>query len=167
MTKIMFAILMLTFAAAAFNAQTNKQIASIRAEVDLINKAAPKYQKKTKSVEGISLEGTEATYFISGRGLKKVTAKMYGETFRATAEIYYSGEEVIFAYRRVERYDTQIAMKPPPKVVKIIETRVYFSGGDVVKVLDGKKQLAEASVEFAEAAEEIKEISDRLKHALE
>ena len=53
---------------------------------------------------------------------------MYGETFRATAELYYSGEELIFAYQRLQRYDTHIAMKPPPKVVKIIETRVYYSG---------------------------------------
>jgi hypothetical protein len=148
-------------------AQVDKQIASIRAEVNAINKAAPKYRKETRTVEGISLEGAEATYFTSGRGLKKITAKMYGETFRATAELYYSGEELIFAYQRVERYDTHIAMKPPPKVVKVIETRAYYAGGQVIRVLEGRKALAAKGVAFADAEKDVKELSEKLKAALE
>lgn len=160
-------MLVLLAVSASVFAQTEKQITTIRAEVAAINKAAVKYDKKTKLVEGISLEGTEATYFTSGHGLKKITAKMYGETFRATAELFYSGEELLFAYRRVERYDTQIGMKPPPKVVGIIETRVYYAGARAIRVIEGKKQVASTDIIFTEAEMEITELSDMLKAGLD
>lgn len=167
MRALLAAAFIVNAMAFAMFAQTSRQIASIRAEVNAINKAAPKYKKETASVEGISLEGTEATYFTSGRGLKKITARMYGETFRATAELYYSGEEMIFGYRRVERYDGHFAMKPSPKVTQIVETRVYYTGDKAIRVIDGKKMLAESDEKFAEAAGEMKELSAKLKEALD
>lgn len=167
MTRSFFAIALIFTGALTLFAQGEKQIASIRSEVNLINKNAPKYSKRTRTVEGISLEGSEATYFTSGRGLKKITAKMYGETFRATAELYYSGEELIFAYQRVQRYDTHIAMKPPPKVVKVIEKRIYYAGSKAIRVIEGKKQLAETDILFQEAEMELMELSDMLRAALD
>ncbi len=167
MKFITFSILILMIAAVSAFAQTEKQIAAIRADVNLINKSASKYDKKTKLVEGISLEGTEATYLTSGRGLKKITAKMYGETFRATAEHYYSGEELIFAYQRLQRYDTQIGMKPPPKVVKILETRVYYSGAKAIRVIEDKKQLATSHSEFSAAESAMNDLSEKLKAAID
>jgi hypothetical protein len=101
---------------------------------NLINKNAPKYDKKVKNIDGLSTEGSEVTYFISGRGLKKIVAKVYGETFRATTELYYSGEEPIFVFRRIERYDTQIGMTPPPKVIRVDETRLYRSGEKSIRI---------------------------------
>lgn len=144
-----------------------KEIASIRAEVSLINKSAANYQKKTRDVEGISLEGAEATYFTSGKGVKKIVAKMYGETFRATAELYYSGEEMIFAFQRLERYDGHIAMKAPPKVAKVIETRVYYSGSKAIRVIEDKKQLAVTSADFRGAEEGMNDLSEKLKAAMD
>ncbi|NOT48927.1 MAG: hypothetical protein HOP17_14405 [Acidobacteria bacterium] len=167
MKKLFLLVAMFVIAAASIAAQENKQIASIRAEVSSINKSAAKYQKKTRDVEGVSLEGTEATYFTSGKGLKKIVAKMYGETFRATAELYYSGEEMIFAYQRMERYDTQIAANPPPKVVKVIETRVYYAGANAIRVIEGKKQLASQGAEFHGAEEAMNDLSQKLKAAIE
>lgn len=167
MLKTLALALVLAVAPAALLAQTEKQIASIRSEVNLINKAAPKYQKKTESVEGVSLEGAEATYFTSGRGLKKIVAKIYGETYRATAEIYYSGEEMIFAYQRLEKYDTHVAMTPPPKVTKVVETRVYCAGADAIRVLEGKKQLAAGDAAYDEAVAGMRELSDKLKAAMQ
>lgn len=157
----------LSLAATAITAQTEKQIASIRADVNLINKNASKYTKKKRDVAEISLEGTEATYFLSGKGLKKIVAKMYGETFRATAEIYYSGDEMIFAFQRLERYDTQIGMNPPPKVVKVVETRIYFSGGKAIRVIEGKKIHPSTDSEFRTAEEAINDLSSKLKAALD
>ena len=148
------------------SAQTEKLIAAIRADVNLINKSAAKYDKKTRSVEGLSLEGAEATYFTSGRGLKKISVKIYGETYRATAELYYSGEALIFAYQRLQRYDTHIAMKPPPKVVKILETRVYYNGAKAIRVIQGKKLTPKTEAAFDEAVLEMTELSDTLKAAL-
>lgn len=148
-------------------AQIEKQIASIRSEVNLINKNAPKYDKKVKNIDGLSTEGSEVTYFISGRGLKKVVAKVYGETFRATTELYYSGEEPIFVFRRIERYDTQIGMTPPPKVIRVDETRLYRSGEKSIRILSGKTQLKAGDVKFTEAEYELIELSDMLKAAFD
>lgn len=148
-------------------AQTDKHIAAIRAEVNLINKNARTYRKVERSVEGISLEGTAATYFLSDKGLKKITAKIYGETFRATVELFYSGEEMVFAFQRLERYDTHVAAEPPPKVAKVIETRVYYSKGKAVRVIDEKKTLKSGESGFTAAEEAMIDLSEKLKAALD
>lgn len=61
-------VALLVLFAGSVSAQVEKQIAAIRADVNLINKNAPKYDKKVKGIDGLSVEGSEATYFISGRG---------------------------------------------------------------------------------------------------
>ncbi len=146
--------------------QTTKQIASIRYEVNLINKNLKKYSKTTKMVEGISLEGTEAKYFLSDKGLKKISAKMYGETYNASVELYYSGEELIFAYQKVNRYDTQIGMTPSPKVVSVKETRFYFLGGKLVKISEGKRNIKTSADSWEASEREISDLSQKLKDAL-
>ncbi len=166
MRKITLIFAVLVAASTIAFAQSEKQIASIRAEVNLINKTAPKYRKTVRNVEGISLEGSEATFFTSGKGLKKITAKIYGETFRATSELYYSGEEMIFAYQRLERYDTHVAANPPPKVASVTETRVYFADAKAFRVLIGKRSVTRTNIRFTEAEMEMVELSDQLKAAL-
>lgn len=146
--------------------QTEKQIAAIRADVNLINKSVAKYTTTKRDVADVSLEGAEATYYLSGKGLKKIVAKMYGETFRATAEIYFSGEEAIFAFQRLQKYDTHIAMTPPPKVVKVIESRVYLSGGKAIRVIEDKKIHAVTDSEFRAAEEAMNDLIAKLKIAL-
>lgn len=146
-------------------AQTEKEIGRIRAEVNTINKSAAKYKKKTANVEDIALEGTEATYFSSGKNLKKIAAKMFGETYNATIEIYYSGDEIIFAFIKENRYDTQIGMTPPPKVIKSEERRFYFSGGNPIRVLIGKKELKPTGENYTEHKQQIEEIAGKLKAA--
>ena len=157
----------LLLVAGSANAQIEKEIAAIRADVNLIDKNAAKYEKKTKNFDGLSLEGSQATYFTSGRGLKKIVAKMYGETYRSTAELYYSGEELIFIFQRLERYDTQVGMDPPPKVARIEETRLYRSGGKTIRILSGKTRLKPGDIKFTEAEYQLYELSDELKGRLD
>ena len=146
-------------------AQTENQIKQIRAEVNLISKNAAKYKKTNRNVEGISLEGTEAAYFVSGKGLKKVTAKMFGETYNASVELYFSGEEMIFAFVKENRYDTQIGMNPPPKVVRTEERRFYFSGGNLIRLLVGKTELKSDAENYRKLKEQIEDISAKIKAA--
>jgi 3'-phosphoadenosine 5'-phosphosulfate sulfotransferase len=165
MKKIFLAaVLPLIFGSAIF-AQTDKQIAAIRAEVAAINKSAAKYTKKTKSIEGISLEGAEATYFVAGKGFKKVLAKIYGETYNSTGEFYYSGEELIFAFVKFNKYDTQIGIKPPPKVVRTEEQRLYFAGGDLIRMLVGKSELKSDNDRYTELKDAITDISKKLQES--
>jgi hypothetical protein len=165
MKKLIWMISIIAIFAGAAFAQVTKQITGIRAEVAAINKAAKGYKKKTKDVDGVSLEGTQATYFASGKGLKKITARMYGETYNASAELYYKGEEVIFIYIKMNKYDTQIGMDPPPKVVRIEEERYYFAGGELIRLLKGKKELKPADEEYSEMKQGILEMEKGLKEA--
>ena len=163
--KIKFLMLftVLCFSFQVVSAQTEKQITAIRGEVAAINKNAAKYKKVKKDVDGVSLEGTEATYYTSGKGFKKVVANMYGETFKATGEFYYSGDEIIFAYIKSHLYDTQIGLSTPVKVVKITEERYYFSGGEIIRIIDGKKLLKSTAEKFIELKEGIVSINAVLK----
>jgi hypothetical protein len=163
--KYLILIAVTLFAFQTAFAQTNKQITLIRNEVSLINKSAKKYSKTTEMVEGISLEGTEATYFSSGKGLKKIVAESLGETYKATTEFYYSGEELIFAFQKFYRYDTQIGMNPPPKVVSTQERRVYFSNEKLVKYFDGKLNIKSDKLQLIDVEKEFLEMSVKLKEA--
>jgi hypothetical protein len=147
-------------------AQTvEKQIAAIRAEVTAINKAAKGYTKKTKDVDDISLEGTQATYFSAGKNLRKITAKMYGETFQATGEYYFQGDKMIFAYEKMSRYNGQIGLEKPVKVAKIEEKRFYLSDGKLIRYLFGKKEIKSGSTEFNEEESALIDVSSKLKEA--
>jgi hypothetical protein len=135
----------------------------IRAVVAEINAALPKYSRETRSMEGLSLEGSEAVYFSEGGALKKITVKLYGETYNGAAELYYQGGAVAFAYRKLNRYDTQVGMQPPPKVVSTQEARLYFSGGALAALRIGQEDIADSDIQWREAEEEIAELASQLE----
>ena len=156
----------LTFLAVnSVSAQTEKEIVKIRAEVAAINAGTAKYAKKTKDVEDISTEGTQATYFTTGGNLKKITSKIYGETYNATGEFYYRDGQLIFAFLKHNRYDTQIGLDKPPKVVGVEEQRFYFADGDLIRLLVGKKELKSGSERYVELKAGIVDISNKLKNS--
>lgn len=162
-TKLLLPIVaFFIFSQIVFAQSVEKQIKAIRSEVTAINKNAAKYKKTTKDVEGVSLEGTEATYLVSGKGLKKIVAKMYGETYRATVELFYQGEDLIFAFKKMERYNTSIGDKNL-KVASVEEERFYFSEAQAIRYLFGKKEIEVGTVEFDDATNSIIEISKILK----
>jgi hypothetical protein len=145
---------------------TEKQIAVIRAEVAAINKSAAKYTKKTKNVDDISLEGTEATYYVSGRGLKKIVARIYGESYNATGEYYFTGEELIFAFVKFNKYDRPLGSGGrSPKVARTEEQRFYFSGGNLIRLLIGKKELKPDDERYTGLKDEATATSDKLKES--
>lgn len=147
--------------------QTQKQIAAIRSEVNQINKNALSYTKMTRNIEGLSTEGSVATYFLSGKGLKKITAKIYGETFNTTTELYYSGEELIFAFQKASLYERPIGGSKTPKIVRVRETRLYRDGGKSIRILLGKIELKQDDVKYTETEYEIIELADQLKAAVD
>lgn len=160
----MFALALLTIMAGAAFAQVEKQVSAIRAEVAAIDKAAKGYKKKSVDVN-VSTEGGAATYFSSGKSLRKISAKIYGETFRGTAELYYRAGKVIFIYWTMSKYDTQIGMDPPPKVIRVEKERYYFAGGELIRILKGKKEIKPANEEYADLKAGILELEKGLKEA--
>ncbi len=164
--KLLILVIAIFIATTTIFAQSvEKQVVSIRAEVTAINKNAKSYKKTVKDVEGVSLEGTQASYFVSGKGLRKITAKMYGETFRATGEYYFQGEELIFGYEKMSRYDTQIGLEKPVKVVKVEEKRMYFSGGKMIKLLVGKIKVKSGSEQWEESESNVLSLIKTFKEA--
>jgi len=155
--------LVLTFiGTVSAQAQTNKDIVEIRSQVAAINKGAAKYKKVTKDVDDVLLEGTQATYYRSGDDLRKVTAKMYGETYQATGEFYYRDGELIFGYIRHSKYDTQIGLSKPVKVVRVEERRYYFKDGEPIRLMVGKKILKPDDEKYLELKDEVVNISGKL-----
>ncbi len=159
--KLLILTIAIIFSSQIAFAQTSKQVLAIRNEVDSINKSAKKYTKTTKNVEGISLEGTEATYFVSGKELKKITAKSYGETYKATTEFYYQADKLIFVYRKFQSYDTQVGMNPPPKVVSTKESRFYFVNGKMIKFLNGKVSVKNTTKFWEDSSSETTQMSQK------
>lgn len=165
-TKLFFfLILVFGLNLTAVTAQDAKTVAAIRTEVNAINKGASKLTKKTKDVEGISLEGTEADFFSDGGTLRKINARIYGETYLATAELYFKDDELIFAFYKHSRYDTQIGLDKPPKVVKVEEKRFYYADNKLIKLLVGKINIKTGSKQWENSESDIADWSKKLKDA--
>ena len=115
-------------------AQSDPDVASIRSGVLRTNKLLSIMKKTKKMVDGVSVEGTEATFYTSTAGVKKIHAEMYGETYNAKADYYYKDNgKLEFIFYRFNRYDTHIMAKPEPKVVRIEERRLYFKEDKMIK----------------------------------
>ncbi|NNE99948.1 MAG: hypothetical protein HKN25_13085 [Pyrinomonadaceae bacterium] len=133
-TKSILLLALISLGSLTLLAQNDPDVSSIRSGVLRTNKLLKTFKKTTKMVEGVSLEGTEATFYTSTAGLKKIHAEMAGETYYAKADYYYSDRgELTFIYYQFNRYDTQIGMTPPPKVVKVEEKRLYFKNNKLIK----------------------------------
>ncbi len=145
------------------SAQTAKDVARIRGQVATINKESAKYKKVTKDVDGISLEGAEATYYRSRGTIKKIAVKMFGETYNATGEFYYVDKNLVFAYVKENRYDTQIGLGKPVKVVSSEDRRFYFIEGEIVRMLVGKKELKPGDERYTELKDAITAIVENLE----
>ena len=65
----------------------------------------------------------------------------------------------------MNKYDTQIGMTPPPKVVRVEIERYYFAGGELIRVLKGKKVIKPADEEYTELKNGILEFEKGLKEA--
>lgn len=165
-TKFLLILLVtLIFGLQIISAQENteNQIVRIRTEVAAINKNAGKYKKMRKSVEGISLEGTKAVFYSSGGALKKTTAELYGEMFKATAQIYYDGNMPIFIYQKMNKYDKPFNLSP--KVSSTEEIRIYYANEQIIRILVGKKEIKSGDEKFEELKKEFQGFSDELLKA--
>lgn len=157
-----FAALILAASAAA---QTDRQVAAIRSQVEAIDRAGDTFTKTVKNIDEISSAGTEATYYVSGDGLKKITAKIRGESYGATADLYYSGGQLIYAYQKLQRYEAGTEKRPSPKTAKTEESRLYFAEGKMIRYTIKKNHVGRTAAAFAEKENEVADLSDKLTAA--
>lgn len=90
---------------------------------------------------------------------------MFGETYNSTGEFYYRDGELIFAFLKHNQYDTQIGLDRPAKVVRVEEQRFYFTGGNLIRLLVGKKELKSGDKRYAELKESVADIAGKLKNS--
>lgn len=104
-------------------------IAHIRAEFAEIERALPGYRRTTRDLWNFSLEGGELEAFQDGSELRKLRARLFGETGRVTEEFYFSDGRPIFIYAVHERYDQPLS----GRVQARIEHRFYLDDGRVIR----------------------------------
>lgn len=148
-------------------AQTETDLLQIRNEVQATDKKLKEYRKTHQEIEGISLEGTRATYHSEGTMLKKIDAHFYGETYDATGAFYYRGGQLLFVYQTITSYNGYAWKKPMPEVVGKREQRLYFKDGKLIRYLDGKekKEIKQDDPDFRATETETLEISQKLIEA--
>jgi hypothetical protein len=161
----LFSLLLVFCISPAFT-QNEAQVKRIKTEVTKINKSLKTYKKQSRFVEGIAVEGTEATYYRSRGVLRKTEAKMYGETGRGTIELFYTDGKLIFAFERMHRYDTHISAKPSPKIVRTEEDRLYFAGGKLIKRIFTVTETSDKNGEWEKAKDGILDLEKTLNSGL-
>lgn len=151
--------------AIAASGQSAVSISAINGKVAAINKGVKKYKRVKKDVADLSTEGAEATFYHDRRILKKIAAKIYGETYNATANLYYDKGEPLYYEFRENRYDTQIGLDKPVNVVKVTNEKYYFTAGKLLRVTIGNKIIKSSSSQYAELRDRMTEIAAKLKAA--
>jgi hypothetical protein len=80
-------------------------IARIRAEYAAIEREAPGYRQTAHDVWNFSLEGGELLGFYRGRELRKLSARLFGESWRGSEAYYFADGRLIFIHVVQERYN--------------------------------------------------------------
>lgn len=105
-------------------------IARIRAEYAATEREAPGYRQTAHDVWNFSLEGGELLGFYRGRELRKLSARLFGESWRGSEDYYFAGGRLIFIHVVHERYN---GMFGEGGVRATIEHRYYFDGGRLIR----------------------------------
>jgi hypothetical protein len=108
---------------------TPAAIARVRARVAAIEREATGYRRTTHDLQDFSLEGGELTGLYRGRELRKLAARLFGESWRGTEEYYFSGGRLVFIHVVHERYDEPMS----GRVAVTLEHRFYFDGGRLIR----------------------------------
>ncbi|HEU0299264.1 MAG TPA: hypothetical protein VFR37_07420 [Longimicrobium sp.] len=104
-------------------------IARIRAEFAATEREAPRYRRTTHDLWNFSLEGGELTGYYRGGELRKLGARLFGETWRGTEAYYFAGGRLIFIHVVHERYAEPMS----GRVRARIEHRFYFDAGRLIR----------------------------------
>jgi hypothetical protein len=106
-------------------------IARIRQEFAAIQREVPKYRRTTHEVVNFSLEGGELTGFFRGGELRKLHARLYGETWSGTEDYYFAGGQPVFVHVVSEIYREPFG--EGGGVRGAVEHRYYFDGGRLIR----------------------------------
>ena len=131
-------------------------VAATRARYAAVNKSAPKATIVKRELQGYSLEGGQLTaYFQKGAPLK-IVAKHYGESGRATNELYFWQGRLFFVLETRENYEVPIGVSATPgKVASREQNRFYFKNGKTSRWINQSGKTIESGDEFEFQGQEI------------
>lgn len=132
-------------------------IARIRAEYATTEREAPRYRQTEHEVYNFSLEGGELHGFYRGSELRKLSARLYGETWQATEEYYFADGQPIFIHVVFHRYERPFG---EGGVQWKTEHRLYFDRGRLIRRIRTRDPNASA-----EASADDPEVADLLETA--
>lgn len=139
------------------------QVRTIRSRYDAVDRGLRRCRQVKRDLPGESTEGGELTAYFSGRSLRKLAAKFYGETGQALEEYYFWDDRLFFVLRVESRYDKPLS----GKVKNRTEERFYFADGAMIRWLDPRKKKVPAGPEFQQRGRDwlaqAKEYSDMVK----
>ncbi|MEP6689781.1 MAG: hypothetical protein ABJD07_01425 [Gemmatimonadaceae bacterium] len=124
-------------------------IVAIRDHFAQIERELPTYRLDSTDLMDRSAEGGVLSAYRAGDALRKLKAKYYGETGRATDNFYYWRDSLVFVYRLDERYDRTLS----GKVIARQENRYYFDGSHLVRWLGPDGRAVQLSSPEAHEAE--------------
>jgi hypothetical protein len=121
-----------------------EKVKTIRNRYDQIERSLGHCKQVKREVLDESTEGGALTGYFSGKSLRKLEAKFYGETGQALEEYYFWNDRLFFVLRVDTRYD-----KPLSGVVKSkSEERFYFADGVLIRWLHPAKEEISAGPEL-------------------
>src|ERR1051325_10095527 len=127
------------------------KVKSIRAKYAEIERELKECRQVKRDLPDESAEGGELTAYFKGATLRKLSARVFGETGKALEEYYFLENELIFVLRVDTRYT-----KPNSGVVKNkTEQRFYFAGGKLIRWLNPDNKNVTADPAKAERESEL------------
>ena len=119
------------------------KVKSIRGKYAEIEKSLKDCRQVKRDLPDESAEGGELTAYFKDSSLRKLSARLFGETGKVLEEFYFADGQVIFVFRVETRYT-----EPNSGVVKSkTEQRFYFADGKLIRWLnpDRKDVTADAA----------------------
>ena len=104
-------------------------IARIRAAFAATERDALRFRRTTHDLDGFSLEGGVLDAFYDGKQLRKLSARLFGETWRGTESYYFSAGRLVFIHVVHERYDRPMS----GRVRARLEHRFYFDNDQLIR----------------------------------
>ena len=129
----------------------DEQVKTVRGQYDAVKKELSRCKQVKRDLPDESAEGGELTAYFSGKSLRKLMAKVYGETGRAAEEYYFWDGRLFFVLRVESRYDKPLS----GKVVSKSEERFYFVDDALIRWLDPQKKEVSAGPEFQRRESEL------------
>lgn len=137
MTKNAFAVLMLGGLLMGNAPATPVQSsATIRARYTAVERELPRCQVVKRELSGYSLEGGELTAYFQGGVPRKLVARHFGESGRATEEYYFWQGKLFFVLRTNWNYEKPISQSGSTGRQTRFQQRLYFQNRRLTRWLD-------------------------------